>query len=140
MEINRHFLNILIYWWFHFFKHIRRTFKKDELPEPQSHSYLLTVYCILSVYHLFIWLHWVLAETRGIFCCGTRASLVESRVLSSCGCTALVLCNMWDLSSPTSSRTHVPCIGRQIHNHWTTMEVYFLSAFVLLCYLNYLFT
>ena len=30
---------------------------------------------------------------------------------------------MWDLSSPTRDRTHVPCIGRQILNHWTTREV-----------------
>ena len=37
---------------------------------------------------------------------------------------------MWDLSSPTRDRTHVPCIGRQILDHWTTREVPIL--FVLL--------
>ena len=30
---------------------------------------------------------------------------------------------VWDLSSPTRDQTHVPCIGRQILNHWTTREV-----------------
>ena len=30
---------------------------------------------------------------------------------------------MWDLSSLTRDRTRVPCIGRQILNHWTTREV-----------------
>ena len=30
---------------------------------------------------------------------------------------------MWDLSSLTRDQTHVPCIGRQILNHWTTREV-----------------
>ena len=30
---------------------------------------------------------------------------------------------MWDLSSPTRDRTHVPCIGRRILNHWTTRKV-----------------
>ena len=30
---------------------------------------------------------------------------------------------MWDLSSPTRDRTHVPCIVRQILYHWTTREV-----------------
>ena len=30
---------------------------------------------------------------------------------------------MWDLNSPCRDGTHVPCIGRQILNHWTTREV-----------------
>ena len=30
---------------------------------------------------------------------------------------------MWDLSSPFRDWTHVRCIGRQVLNHWTTMEV-----------------
>ena len=29
---------------------------------------------------------------------------------------------MWDLSSLTRGQTHVPCIRRQILNHWTTRE------------------
>ena len=39
------------------------------------------------------------------------------------GLTCPVACGMWDLSSPIRDQTHVPCIGRQILNHWTTREV-----------------
>ena len=45
----------------------------------------------------------------------------------SCGLQdpSLVLLSsgMWDFSSPPMDQTHVPCIGRQILNHWTTREV-----------------
>ena len=30
---------------------------------------------------------------------------------------------MWNLSSLTRDRTHIPCIAKQILNHWTTREV-----------------
>ena len=30
---------------------------------------------------------------------------------------------MWDLSSPARDQTRIPCIARQILNHWTTREV-----------------
>ena len=30
---------------------------------------------------------------------------------------------MWDLSSPTKDQTHIPCIGRQSLNHWTSREI-----------------
>ena len=36
---------------------------------------------------------------------------------------------MWDLSSLTRARTHIPCIGRWILNHWTTREVQKESLF-----------
>ena len=36
---------------------------------------------------------------------------------------------MWDISFLTRDRTHVPCIGRQIPNHWTTKEVPLISSF-----------
>ena len=42
---------------------------------------------------------------------------------------------MWDLSSLTGDQTHVPCIARQILNHWTTREVpwpYFNSIPIML--------
>ena len=32
-------------------------------------------------------------------------------------------CGMWDLSSLTRLQTHIPCVGRQSLNHWTTREV-----------------
>ena len=30
---------------------------------------------------------------------------------------------LWDLSFQTRDQTHIPCIARQILNHWTTREV-----------------
>ena len=50
-------------------------------------------------------------------------SLVEARELNSCGERVSLPRGMWDLSSLTRDRTHVPCIGRQILYHWTTREV-----------------
>ena len=53
----------------------------------------------------------------GISCCrvwalGTQASVVLMHVAP------------WHVgTSRTRDRTHVPCIGRQIPNHWTTREV-----------------
>ena len=32
-------------------------------------------------------------------------------------------CSMWDFSSLIRDRTHFPCIGKQILNHWTSREV-----------------
>ena len=34
-----------------------------------------------------------------------------------------LLQGMWDLSPPTRDPTHVPCIARQILNHWTIRQV-----------------
>ena len=67
-------------------------------------------------------------------CRGPRTSLVVPWGLQSCmGCGlqalprvavwGLLSRNMWDLSSPTRGWTHVPCIGKQILNPWTTREV-----------------
>ena len=65
-----------------------------------------------------------------ILCCGAQASLVvEHGVFSSyntcnqqVGCTGLVALQhvglLW-----SRDRTHVPCIGRWILNHWTTKKV-----------------
>ena len=41
----------------------------------------------------------------------------------SCGMRAQLPCSMWDLSSPTRNRTHVPCIGRWILNYWIIRDV-----------------
>ena len=43
--------------------------------------------------------------------------------LSTCVVQAQLLCGMRDLSSLTRDQTCVPCIARQILNHWTTREV-----------------
>ena len=37
---------------------------------------------------------------------------------------------MWDLSSLPSDRTHVPYIGRQILNHWTTREAPWINFLI----------
>ena len=57
-------------------------------------------------------------------------SLVAAIGLSDCGAWAqsllhsgLAAPSRWDLSSQIMDRTHVPCIARQILNHWTTKEV-----------------
>ena len=51
------------------------------------------------------------------------ASPVGAHGLSSCGTQALLPRGTWDPSSLTRDRTCVPCIGRQILNHWTTREI-----------------
>ena len=95
--------------------------------------------------YLFLYLCWVLVVACGIFivacrvfslhCTGFSPAVVCR--LSSCGLQALEhagsvvaahglscpACGMWDLSSLTRDRTCVPCLGRQILNHWTSREV-----------------
>ena len=66
--------------------------------------------------YLFIYL-----AASGLIC--------DMRDLSLCA-RAWLPHGMWDLSSPTRDRTHVPCIGRWILNHWTTRgvpSIYFLT-------------
>ena len=43
--------------------------------------------------------------------------------LSSYSMQAYLTQRMWDHSSPARGWTHIPCIGRQILNHWTSREV-----------------
>ena len=43
--------------------------------------------------------------------------------LFSCGMWAYLPRGMWNLSSPTRDQAYIPCITRQILNHWTTREV-----------------
>ena len=50
-------------------------------------------------------------------------SLDEAHKVSSCTTKASLPCCMWDLSSPTRDQTQVPCIARQILNHWVIREV-----------------
>ena len=55
---------------------------------------------------------------HSLYNCGVLApehvgSLVEAYLLQG----------MWDLSSLTRDRTHVPCTARWILNHWTTRKV-----------------
>ena len=46
---------------------------------------------------------------------------------------------IWDLSSQIRDRTHIPCIGRGILNHWTTREVALCIYFVLISSSRYSF-
>ena len=50
-------------------------------------------------------------------------SLVKACELNSCGARVQLPHGMWDLSSSTRDRTHIPCIGRWILYHWITREV-----------------
>ena len=47
----------------------------------------------------------------------------RARGLSNCGHLAWLACGIRDLSSLARGGSHVPCIPRQIFNHWTTTEV-----------------
>ena len=42
---------------------------------------------------------------------------------SRCTASAYLLCGMLDLTSQIKDQTCIPCIARQILNHWTTREV-----------------
>ena len=43
---------------------------------------------------------------------------------------------MWDRGSPTRDGTHVPCVGRQILNHWREVpQLLFSSEFLILAVL-----
>ena len=48
----------------------------------------------------------------------------RSASLSSCGTlVAYLLHSLWDLSSLTRAQTCIPCIARQILNHWATRKI-----------------
>ena len=48
--------------------------------------------------------------------------IAACRLLPSYGVQVQLPCSMWDLSSPTRDQTYIPCIRRQIPNHWTTWK------------------
>ena len=52
---------------------------------------------------------------------GTRASVVVVCRFCSC-CSRALVATQHEGSSRTRNWTHVPCIGRQILNHWITRE------------------
>ena len=65
-------------------------------------------------------------------CCGAQAlhaqlSVAVAHGLWSAQASVVVACGLVNPrhvgSSQTRGRTHVPCIGRRILNHWTTREV-----------------
>ena len=58
---------------------------------------------------------WVLTAACGIFRWRAQTLLLWHLDLVALG--------MWGLGSPAKDQTHVPCLVRQILNHWTTREV-----------------
>ena len=71
-------------------------------PQEGPILYLMLCCCQLDFFFFLVGLH---------LHCGTQAS----------GLSCPEAC--WDLSSLTSDRTHVPYLGRQILDHWTTREI-----------------
>lgn len=64
----------------------------------------------------------------GYLVCHVGSFLVACR-LSNNSAQAQFLHGMWDLTSHTRGRTFVPCIARQILNHWTSREVPVMQIF-----------
>ena len=76
----------------------------------------------------FFFLCWIFIALYRIFVEAHRLLLfwnMGSRVhrLSNWGAQTSSPHSMWDLISPTRDSTCVPCIGRQIFNHWSTRQV-----------------
>ena len=83
---------------------------------PPSSSWSPLLCTIISLFSLAVLrLHCIILH------CGAQASLVVIHRLSSCSVQASLLRSMKGLSSPTRDRTQVPCIGRQILSHWSTI-------------------
>ena len=78
----------------------------------------LELYSILYIYFDFTCLFLTVMGLSQHTC----SSLWHS-VFSSCGAWAWLPGGMWDLSSLTKDRIHVPHIGRRILTHWTTREI-----------------
>ena len=56
---------------------------------------------------------------------GAQASAVAAHELSSCAARVSCSIGMWD--HPWTTDQHgVPCIARQIPNHWTTREAFIM--------------
>ena len=79
--------------------------------------------------YIFVWFPRVLVVAHRIFGCGVW---VLQHWPCSCSMWALQLCDTWDRISPTKNRTHVPCIGKRILNHWTTRNVLYYHFFMVL--------
>ena len=85
--------------------------------------------CFLKVFiYLFLAPSGLCCRTRDIGCC--TQNLLLFHLGFSCGSKASLQLEsshlpqgMWDFSSLTRDRTLVPCIERQILNHWNTRDV-----------------
>ena len=75
---------------------------------------------IMLTFFFFFWLCWIFVAVWGLLLLQSTGPRARQ---SACGVLAGLLRGIWDLNSPTRGRTHVPCIGRWILNHWTVREV-----------------
>ena len=76
--------------------------------------YFFLCWIFIALYRLFVEAHRLLLFWNT----GSRGHR-----LSNWGAQTSSPHSMWDLISPTRDSTCVPCIGRQIFNHWTTRQV-----------------
>ena len=65
---------------------------------------------------------WELKKKKKIGCAGS-SSLCTGLFAAASRLSPVAVVILQYLSFPTRDQTHVPCIGRRILNHWTTMEV-----------------
>lgn len=95
-----------------------------ELHDPrQGHCYALVSSSVTGFgLHRFFFFFFNFGLTESwLWCMGF--SLVATRGgFSSCDTRALLLCNIWDLCSPTRDQACIPCLGRRILNCWATRE------------------
>ena len=64
-----------------------------------------------------------LVEEQGLLSSWKRAQWLPCPGFSCCGLWAQVSRSVWELRSLTRDRTHVPCIGRWLLQHWATKKV-----------------
>ena len=86
----------------------------------------------LLFFLIFIWVHWSLScGTWNLHCIMQDLFVaVPDSLVVVCGlCAGLAAPWHVDNSSLTRDQTHVPCIARQILNHWTTREVPMVFSF-----------
>ena len=88
-------------------------------------------YVLVGYVFKFFKIHLFLAAL-GVCCCRGYTLVGASHLWQSTGSRVRRLQQLWLIglaalqraeSSLTRDQTHVPCIGRQILNHWTTREV-----------------
>ena len=113
-----------------------------DLVMPYNTNNIFFIFCSYFLNVLLVWnyfsLSWLKIYLAALgLSCGTwdlhcvledlplqcTDSLVVMHRLSSCGTQPLLLHGTWDLSSQARDQTCVPCIARQIINHWPTREV-----------------
>ena len=87
------------------------------------HCFLLSIPVFIAAHRLSLVA--ALGDFSSWWCKGFLLQNTGSRAcrLSRCSVWVQLPHGMWDLSSLTRNRTCVPCIERQILNHWTTREV-----------------